>query len=203
VFTIEIGLPIQLASFTGRSVQNTVVLDWMTLSEINNYGFEVQLSPDDSAQYTTLPNSFVQGHGTTNEPRVYTFVVNNPPPRAHYRLKQTDLDGTVWYSEAIVVTSISTSVANGEMPEEFGLFQNYPNPFNPSTTIGFGVSAPGHVYVEVFNILGECVANLVNERLEPGRYRVEFNAGSIPSGLYFYRMKTKSYTAVRRMLLIK
>ncbi len=202
VFTIEGALPIQLLGFSARAVNNTVVLDWSTLSELNNYGFEIQTSVQDSLHYFSVPNGFVPGHGTTNVPHVYQFTVINPPVEAFYRLKQIDLDGSTWYSDGVLVAML-TGVNEREIPSVFAVYQNYPNPFNPSTTIGYDVPVAGHVSVEIFNMLGEHVATLVNEILLPGRHSVLFNGEGIPSGLYFYRLKTESYSVVKRMVLMK
>jgi hypothetical protein len=178
------------------------MLEWTTLSEINNYGFEIQMSVLDSVHYTTLPGSFIPGHGTTNTPHTYQFAVSNPPAAAFYRLKQTDLDGSIWFSEGIRIVAL-TGLKEGEIPTVFALFQSYPNPFNPSTRISYDVPTSSHVNIEVFNMLGAHVATLVNEMRLPGRYSVSFEAGDLPSGLYFYRLKSESYTEVKRMLLMK
>jgi hypothetical protein len=195
-------LPIQLSRFVGRAVNGEVRLEWSTLSEINNYGFEVQLSTGDSVTFASLANGFVPGHGTTNEPNNYQFIVHSPPPTAYYRLKQIDLDGTTWYSDAIRIDLV-TSVGGGITPTEFALHNNYPNPFNPSTTIGFDIPVAGHALLEVFNTLGERVATLVDETKHPGRYTVSFDASRQSSGLYFYRLRAGSFTAVLRMMLTK
>ncbi|MBX2992869.1 MAG: T9SS type A sorting domain-containing protein [Bacteroidetes bacterium] len=89
------------------------------------------------------------------------------------------------------------------VPHEFRLEQNYPNPFNPTTMIGFRISEYGLVRLEVFDLIGRNVATLVNERLSPGSYSVEWNAGGMPSGHYFYRLTTGTTTLTRKALLIR
>lgn len=200
-------LPVQLASFTA-SVQNarTVRLDWMTLSETNNFGFEVQKALQHTNTFVTIPNSFIPGHGTTLEPHLYTFVDTTASPGVWlYRLKQIDLDGTVHYSEPIEA-GITTSVAEAALPNTFALEQNYPNPFNPSTTITFrlpNVGSPIHVTLRVFDILGLEVATLVNEPKQPGVYKVTWSATNIPSGVYVYRLSAAGRSLSRRMILLK
>ena len=81
--------------------------------------------------------------------------------------------------------------------------QNYPNPFNPSTTIEFSIPAPGRVRLDVFNVLGQVVENLVDERLPAGIHEVEFFSGSLPSGIYFYRLVNGDQTQTRKMILLK
>ena len=91
----------------------------------------------------------------------------------------------------------------GNVPEEFTLQQNYPNPFNPSTTITYQVARAGLVSLRVYNLLGQEVTTLVNEAKTPGTYRITWNAEGVPSGAYFYKMDGGSFTATKRMVLLK
>jgi hypothetical protein len=98
-------------------------------------------------------------------------------------------------------TSINNERLNS--PGSFILEQNYPNPFNPSTSIEYSVPSSEYVNIKVFDILGNEVANLVNERKEAGNYRVNFDASNLTSGLYIYKIKAGSFHQVRKMMLIK
>jgi hypothetical protein len=89
------------------------------------------------------------------------------------------------------------------MPGAFGLAQNFPNPFNPATTISFTVPTEGVVTIDVFNILGIRVSALLHEHRAPGTYQVSFDAAHLPGGVFFYRMTSGSFTAVRKMILTK
>ncbi len=97
-------------------------------------------------------------------------------------------------------TDIKESV---ELPKEFNISQNYPNPFNPSTMIRFAVPADMNVKLDVYNTLGEKVAELVNGPMTAGTYEVPFNAATLPSGIYFYRIEAGSNVAIRKMILMK
>lgn len=88
-------------------------------------------------------------------------------------------------------------------PVQFQLMQNYPNPFNPSTTIEFTLPIFGWVTLKVYSVLGEEVATLVSEKLHSGRYRYNWNARNIPSGVYFYRLQAGDFTNSRKMLLTR
>jgi hypothetical protein len=90
-----------------------------------------------------------------------------------------------------------------EIPAKFILYQNYPNPFNPLTTIRFELPKESHVTLKVYNMLGQEVAILVNEKREAGRYQVEFNASCYSNGVYFYRLQTCDYIETKKLLLIK
>jgi hypothetical protein len=99
--------------------------------------------------------------------------------------------------------ALAVKQATPQVPATFYLYQNYPDPFNPTTTIQFDLPKSSYVSLKIFNILGEEIATLVNERREPGRYSADFDASRYPSGLYFYRIVAKDFTQTKKMLLIK
>ena len=90
-----------------------------------------------------------------------------------------------------------------EIPVTFALEQNYPNPFNPTTNIKFSIPTQGLVTLKVFNSLGKEVATLVNEVTNTGTYVVDFDAGNLTSGVYFYRLQSDNFSETKRMILIK
>lgn len=103
-----------------------------------------------------------------------------------------------------VATVQPTSVKDlKKQPDNYFLSQNYPNPFNPSTKINFGLKEAGHVSVKVYNILGNEIATLVNGYYSSGSYSTDFHAGSLSSGVYFYRITTNGYSEIRKMILEK
>ena len=83
------------------------------------------------------------------------------------------------------------------------MLQNYPNPFNPTTNIEYSLSVGSFVKIVVYNVLGEVVSNLVNNYESPGMHTVEFNGADLPSGVYFYRLRTNNLVQVRKMVLLK
>ena len=197
-------LPIQLASFTSTLIgQSQVRLNWTTLTEINNYGFEVQKSDTSQLHYQSILNSFIPGHGTTNEPQYYTYIDPSVPGGVwYYRLKQTDLDGTIHYSDGIRV-AILTGVKEKETPAAFSLSQNYPNPFNPTTTIRYGLPHNSFVTVTVYTMLGQQVAQLVSEAQGAGYHEVMFENPGLASGVYVYKLQADGYVAMRKLVLMK
>ena len=98
---------------------------------------------------------------------------------------------------------VGSMSSNLNVPEEYFLLQNYPNPFNPSTTIRFDLNKSYNVKLIIFDIQGKEIATLVNEKLNPGIYKVDWNASAYPSGVYFYKLTTNDYSDVKKMILIK
>jgi hypothetical protein len=200
-------LPIQLASFNALVTnRNDVRLNWQTLTETNNYGFYVQQRSSSSIDFFDVPNSFVQGHGTTVEPHDYNWIHHGVLPGTYYyRLKQVDLDGTIHFSEGRQVEVLSpTGATETYTPSAFNLAQNYPNPFNPSTQIQFTVEASGYTTLSVFDILGKEVKSLYADIAEPGKlYSVSFDASGITNGTYFYKLVNGNKTSIKNMLLLK
>jgi hypothetical protein len=90
-----------------------------------------------------------------------------------------------------------------EIPIKFDLKQNYPNPFNPVTNIEFDIARTSNVKLVIFNMLGQEVRTPVNEELAAGSYRVDFNAGNLPSGTYFYRLTAGDFVKTNKMVIVK
>jgi hypothetical protein len=198
-------LPVELVAFNVSARAGSAVLSWHTATEVNNYGFEVErrsiISP--LASSAALPAAswskigFVPGYGTANTPHQYAFTDQSAAStRYAYRLKQVDKDGRFEYSREV-------EMPLGEMPLQYALGQNYPNPFNPLTTIGFTVAKASPVRLSVYDLLGRETAVLVQEKLEAGSYRAEWDASRCASGVYFYRIDAGTYSAVKKLLLQK
>lgn len=116
------------------------------------------------------------------------------------RIWAARLDG-LWFNSIDRSTNIDEPVSS--IPDNFYLSQNYPNPFNPSTKIEYSVPQNGFVSISVYNLLGQKISSLVNEYQQKGNYNIIFNAKDIPSGTYFYMIKTKDFTQTKKMVLLK
>ncbi len=110
--------------------------------------------------------------------------------------------GTILRTNTGGVTAVE-EYESAAIPAGFSLMQNYPNPFNPSTTIRYELPRESYVTLKVYNVLGQEVATLVNEKREAGRYEVEFDGAMQPSGLYFYRLQVGTYIETKKFLLLK
>lgn len=197
-------VPVQLASLTATLLtQNQVRIHWRTVTETNNFGFEVQKSFGSPQAYQTIPNSFVPGHGTTLEPREYWFTdAVTSAGTWYYRLKQIDLDGTIHYTEGVHVNTL-TAVEEKVLPREYALSQNYPNPFNPTTRIEYALPKETDVKIEIFNTLGQSVATLVDSRKPAGYHTATFEAVGLGTGIYIYKLSSPDATITRKMLFVK
>ncbi len=101
------------------------------------------------------------------------------------------------------VTLVQQQPQSTAIPKSFVLNQNYPNPFNPSTTISFSVPQGSKVSLKIYNILGQEVANLVDDYRQAGNYSVQFNASKLASGVYFYRLQANDFAQTKKLLLLK
>jgi hypothetical protein len=111
------------------------------------------------------------------------------------------LDNTLRYqTDKVWVANVSLAAA---IPTTFSLEQNYPNPFNPSTLIKYGLPHDAHVELEVYNVLGQRVAILLNEKQSAGYHEAVFQRTALPSGMYFYRLHAGSFAQTRKMLVLR
>jgi hypothetical protein len=198
--TNMVFIPVELTSFIAQLNDYQVLLKWQTSTETNNQGFEIQrrLTQNYSvSEWTTI--GFKEGHGTTTEPQYYSFNDDISYLNAlsfSYRLKQIDYDGSFEYSEEV-------TVENSTLPDKYSLSQNYPNPFNPSTTIEFTLPQKEFVTLKVYDVLGNEVITLINEELNAGLHYFEFDASSLTSGVYIYKINAGSFNQTRKMTLMK
>jgi hypothetical protein len=202
-----VPLPIQLASFTAGAVTaSSVELKWSTLSEVDNYGFYVQRAFDKAENFETIPGSFKEGRGTTNETTYYSFVDTDPGSSVrYYRLQQIDkTGGRTSYSDPLKVDlSTLTSVNENATPTSYALSQAYPNPFNPSTTIKYALPAAGSVRIRVMNQIGQTVRVLTDGMQESGYHQVTFDATGLASGVYFYQIEAGKFVDTKKVVLIR
>ncbi len=208
------SIPVELTSFTASVIDGNVVLNWITATELNNSGFEIQKANQTSTSLSVTDWAsigFVNGNGTTTEKSFYSFTDQSPVAgKSYYRLKQIDFDGSFEYSNIVEVELT--------LPIEFSLEQNYPNPFNPYTKIKYtipNVTLSGvegsRVALKVYDVLGNEIATLVNEEKQPGNYEVNFDASKFSSGVYFYELRVedpstssgKDFVETKKMILIR
>jgi len=108
-------------------------------------------------------------------------------------------------AEKLKIEPAVTDIApnTGSVPDAFKLFQNYPNPFNPGTVISYQLPSSCKVILEVYNLLGERTASLVNKIQPAGRHSVSFDGAALPSGVYFYRLQAEGFSMIKKMVLAR
>ena len=191
-------IPVELTSFTADVSENDVLVEWITATETNNQGFEIQRR-DYGNEFAAI--GFVEGNGTTTQTHSYSYTDKNlNGGKYYYRLKQIDFDGSYEYSNVIEVSV--------NIPTVFSLEQNYPNPFNPATIIKYSIPENSYVTLKIYDILGDEIETLVNEEKPAGTYELEFNSHSsdvrnLTSGVYFYQLKAGSFVETKKMVLLK
>ena len=155
----------------------------------------------------TFSDGFVEFDGENWE--VYTQ--NNSPLLSNYiRDLEEDFNGNIWIGLDDAGISIynrngisSVLPETNSIPFSYKLLQNYPNPFNPTTTIKYNLPDDSQVQIKVFDILGRQVVDLVNEAKVAGVYEINFDASSLASGIYLYRIQAGSFVDTKKMILLK
>ncbi|MCB0726094.1 MAG: T9SS type A sorting domain-containing protein [Ignavibacteriae bacterium] len=139
----------------------------------------------------TLSEDFISGVIVNDNSDVYVTGIS--------------IGDTTNFDIATIKYSQTTGILNqtNHIPSGYYLDQNYPNPFNPSTNLGFGISELGFITLKIYNALGVEVAVLVNEKLSPGTYNLQWNASEFPSGVYYYSIISEGYKETKKMFLIK
>lgn len=217
--TFQIVTPVEFISFSLCLANSGVLVQWVTVAEINNLGYALERNTN--TQWKEI--AFINGGGNSNHLNIYQYLDDFTKffykGNVIYRLKQMNYDGTYIYSD-------SKEIEVDFAPQDYSLSQNYPNPFNPGTKIKYTIPTSPltpspyqgerhgerFVTLKVYDILGNEITTLVNEIQPAGSYEVEFNVDqfnvkksnrAIVSGIYFYRLQAENYTETRKMILIK
>jgi len=186
-------VPVELIAFYGSLLNNKVILEWITATESNNLGFEVERKSDNTSYHTI---GFISGNGFSTNRITYNFIDEDlRDSRYYYRIKQIDYDGVYNYSDDIFVDIPFLS--------EFILYQNYPNPFNPTTTIRYSIPFESQVKITLNDVLGRELSVLYNELTEAGTKEIQLDGSSLSSGNYFVRMVSGNTQKIQKITLIK
>ncbi len=186
-------LPVELQRFSIEEHDGTARLSWRTATEYNNFGFDVERKNTHARTWETI--GFVEGHGTSSTSHSYGFTDTYVPEGANsFRLKQIDNTGMFSYSNEVEIL---------HRPAAYALGQNYPNPFNPSTTVTFSLPSNSYVTLKIYDVMGRDVATVVDEYLSAGRYTRLWRAPGGSSGVYYCRILAGSFTATKRLTLLR
>ncbi|ACF14528.1 Haemagluttinin repeat-containing protein [Chloroherpeton thalassium ATCC 35110] len=196
----DAALPVELLSFNLENDGVGVKVTWSTASEVDNLGFILELSTSSDSGFVEVAsyqtNDALKGQGTVSVQTNYEYTNYSSFETGktyYYRLSDVNLSGTKTVLETQSITR----------PNVYSLEQNYPNPFNPITTIQFNLQKSARTVLEVYDILGRKITTLVNDNLDAGAHVVQWNAKGVASGVYFYRLRSGNYTAVKKMMVLK
>ena len=211
----DVHLPVQLGGSTPHSPDTTDIgggfIQVVTSTETYD-AFGTLNLPNGSFQALRSKKvettSVYSGSTLTNSYSSYSFSwITREGDQLQVSADTGASSGTVTLTDvsvSLVGATPATSVkAKSELPARFELKQNYPNPFNPSTAIEFQISNRDAIRLSVYNVLGQEIATLVNQTLDPGTYTAGWNAASMPSGMYMYRLQAGNAVETKKMLLIK
>jgi len=198
------ALPVTLSSFTSQFMDGSTFLNWTTQSESNNLGWNIYRSDNSDLEYAMQLNyNLIPGAGTCTEPTYYTFE------------DETELitESTYWYwlesvsgngeTEIFGPVTLTVPVDDNEipdLPQVTLLNSNYPNPFNPTTIISFDIREGEIGTLSIYNLRGQLVEN---QSYDAGSYDINWEGSKYGTGVYFYKLKTDSYSKVNKMLMLK
>ncbi|MDP2884774.1 MAG: LamG-like jellyroll fold domain-containing protein [Ignavibacteria bacterium] len=178
-------------------VTRAPLLSWLTVADAATYHLQLSLNPGFSSfvfQDSTLTATSLKAPLLALDTTYYWRIRTTNGPIT------SDWSSVKSFKTSRTVTEVEKSPA---IPKEFALLQNHPNPFNPATNIEFHIAAAGFVSLTVFDILGRQLATLVNEHLQPGSYKVKWDASHCSSGTYLYRLQSNGLIQTRSLLLLR
>ena len=207
---------IVLSSFEATVNGKLVTLKWTSETEPNNAGFNVYRSKNESANYAKINSSIIPAQGNATTGANYSYI-NEPVESGtyYYKLQDIDLQGIESYHGPVSVVITSVEIDKSSIPDKYSLSQNSPNPFNPETKIEFGLPKPGLVTINIYDINGHLVRNLMTERKSAGYHSVIWDGRNrsgitVASGMYFYFFKAGNagkngagLIQTRKMILMK
>jgi hypothetical protein len=173
---------------TGFSTGTLPYYDYLTIKYSSEGNVDTTLRQNGNAELNDYPAAIALGPS-------YTIYVTGA---AYFTGSGLDYY-TLRYSLSPYLNTPKTE----QVPDQYNLFQNYPNPFNPATTIKFDIPKSSLVKLSVFDITGKEIEVLANETLNPGSYSVNWDAGKVSSGIYFYRLTAGDFVQTRKMILVK
>ena len=185
---VNSALPLELASFNGRTEEHSNLLSWTTLSE-KNVQFHIVEFAVNGTDWMELGR--LAGRLDSHEPVSYTLEDRNPPARSYYRLRSVDYDGAVNLSPAILLTREN---------EGFGVLHLFPSPVHEQLTVQCNMPKEESVLLQVINMAGQLVSE---QRLDFASGLNEFRMGlsPLPAGLYFLQLRTERQAAVSRRFM--
>lgn len=172
----------------------------ITWTDVNVYDVKIELSIDNGSSWSTIIES-------TPNTGTYSWIVaaQDSSDQCLIRITNVDDGNVLDICDDVFTIDMITGVEELEegIPSKFDLSQNYPNPFNPATTISYSIPKESQVSLKIYDVMGREVAELVNGKQLAGSYHAEFDASSLASGTYFYKLTANEFVSVKKMVLLK
>jgi len=205
----DLTLPIELSSFTATiTSQYFVQLHWVTQSETDVMGYVIFRSDVNDLASAYRASPMINATNTTTQTS-YNFTDSEVTPgNWYYWLQNLDMDGSSNYFGPISVTVTDGDNETPDIPQITSLNNIYPNPFNPSTTISYGLAKAEKVNIQIYNVKGQLVHNLVSETKTPASYTANWDGRDgmgrmVATGVYVIRMQAANYQKIRKVTLMK
>lgn len=198
VISAPLAAPSLISPPNGSNLNNTTpTLDWNDV--FGTTGYKVNVATDSLFISPVIDSNVVNSIMTVPPGRL------SGSTRYYWRVRGFNIGGFgPWSSVWNFVTGlVGINLISTVIPKSYNLYNNFPNPFNPSTKIRFDIPSSSHVILKVYDVLGRLVSQIADLELTPGTYETIWNADNIASGIYFYRLETDKFTAVKKMLYVK
>ncbi|MBN1998548.1 T9SS type A sorting domain-containing protein [candidate division KSB1 bacterium] len=206
----ESVIAVTLVSFYAIVEYNGVTISWITETEPDNAGFNVYRNRKENGEYEKLNFSIISARGNAMSGAEYSYFDHPRDPGSYYyKLQDVDLNGVSHFYGPILVSGvISVEKKGNSIPQEYSLSQNYPNPFNPETTLKYALPKAGFVKLEIFNVTGKLVRNLVSEPKPAGNFWARWDGRDkdgirVSSGIYLIQFKVGDFIQTNTIILQK
>ncbi|MDD3095275.1 MAG: LamG-like jellyroll fold domain-containing protein [Candidatus Neomarinimicrobiota bacterium] len=195
----DAATPVRLSRFTAEMRNNTVLISWITESQIEHACFRLQRCSEDGGWITL---SDIPGAGTSSEPENYHYTDCAVVPGGTYRYRLLNIAYS-GASDSSGVCGVTVPELQTASAENVFLQSVFPNPFNPQTRIRINLMREEHVSIRIFSADGKCKARLCDRRLQPGGHSFIWDPQELPAGIYMLNLRSGSFSVSRKILYIK
>jgi hypothetical protein len=186
-----------------RIPEFTNVLPDTTIDNDSNLEFSYQATDPDEEPLSFGLKKIIRGINLTNSGELSWDIPEQPKEQYEISVFVTDSIDTVGTSAIVKVNDVVSIASEESIPDKFSLSQNYPNPFNPRTKIKYGLKKDCKVKISIYDINGNKVETILDDEKPAGYHQVSWNAGSVPTGVYFYKIRAGKFTDVKKCVLMK
>ena len=204
----DVLFPVRLSHFSAHWQQQNVRLQWITESETNHAGYHIYRSSERDGHYNRLSSEMILSDNSNLTENVYSYTDHSPTsPVCYYKLEDISLDGQATLHGPVAARRPS-NVKQQEERHAGQFLNSFPNPFNPSTTIRYQLKNAGVVKIDIFNVNGQLVKNLLHDFQKAGKHTkiwdgTRKNGAPAVSGTYFCQLTIDGETRIQKLLLIR